>query len=264
MAEAVQLADLSFVLTAGFLVGLSQLLCLLIGPAYAFAVAAATAAVAGKLSTFYAPRLLVSWWPLPLLLALANGAGVAAFMSSTSAGHEPGGWYWLIPPVAVVCFLGVRQLDRVTRRRCALCNRRFMSETGFECPRCQLVACEQHCWSFEGLRCKACLENEVPALSPDSRWWDREFGPRSERGQCQVCMTPADQADLRACRRCGRTQCRHCWDMCNGQCLRCRWIAADLPPALLYFMRDEATASPGENDRGNSNQCQSTRSISTP
>jgi hypothetical protein len=49
-------------------------------------------------------------------------------------------------------------------------------------------------------------------------------------------MTVAEETDLRVCGKCGRPQCRDCWDFSNGQCGRCHWIVEDLPEALRPYV----------------------------
>ena len=119
------------------------------------------------------------------------------------------------------------------RTRCNLCNRRLGgSDLTFRCPRCTQTVCEQTCWNFEHRRCQLCLEQRVSILPLESSWWTRVAGPRMALGRCQVCQAAADQADLRACPKCRRPQCRDCWDFGNGECGRCGAALPDLPPAL--------------------------------
>jgi hypothetical protein len=142
---------------------------------------------------------------------------------------------WFAPLAALAAsgvILGIRAMRS---ERCGLCNHRLGRGVAFPCPRCGLVVCEQNCWVFEQSRCRLCEQNRVPAFPPDGRWWDRQFGPRSPHGRCLICMTAADQADLRACGKCGRPQCRDCWDYANGQCSRCQWTVADLPEPLRAY-----------------------------
>jgi hypothetical protein len=65
-------------------------------------------------------------------------------------------------------------------------------------------------------------------------------------GRCQICLTTSDQVDLRACGRCGRSQCRECWDYANGQCSRCNWIMDELPETLRPYMLKAPTTLPTE------------------
>jgi hypothetical protein len=234
----VRLQDASLLLFLAFLAALCQLLGLLMGSVPAFVVACATGIAADWLRRAFDPRPLAAWWSLPLLLAVANAAGVAALWGAGTV-WDGRGYVWLAPLAAAVCAAAARQMKQSAERRCGLCNRRLGSGPAFECPRCNLFACEQHCWSFETLRCLLCLGNEVPLFAVDGRWWDRQFGPRFHQGQCQLCMTQADSTDLRTCRKCGRPQCRHCWDMANGQCFRCRWTVDALPPSLHRLLCGE-------------------------
>ena len=119
------------------------------------------------------------------------------------------------------------------RTRCNLCNRRLASQAlVFRCPRCTQQVCEETCWNFEHRRCALCLEQRVPVLPIETSWWSRVAGPRATQGRCQVCLTAADAADLRACPRCRRPQCRNCWDFRNGECARCDTPLPDLPASL--------------------------------
>lgn len=142
----------------------------------------------------------------------------------------------LLAPLAAAAVAGaIEMIRRMSSRRCQLCNRRIGGGLAFPCPRCGLVVCEQQCWSFEHCRCHLCEQNRVPVFTPDGRWWDRELGPRSPYGRCQLCLASAEEVDLRVCRKCGRAQCRECWDFSNGQCSRCQWTIEDLPESLRPF-----------------------------
>ena len=57
-----------------------------------------------------------------------------------------------------------------------LCSRRIGSALAFQCPRCGLLVCESRCWASEFLRCRLCVQNEVPIFPPEGRWWDKQFG----------------------------------------------------------------------------------------
>jgi hypothetical protein len=142
---------------------------------------------------------------------------------------------WSAPLTAAAAGVLIDLVQNMGKRRCALCTRRITG-VAFNCPRCGLLVCEQNCWSFDTCRCRLCEQNRVPVFTPDGRWWDRQLGPRSTYGKCQLCLTAAEQADLRVCGKCGRPQCRECWDFSNGQCIRCQWTLDDLPPALREFM----------------------------
>jgi hypothetical protein len=165
--------------------------------------------------------------------------GIASLMGITVAVNGAFGvtrLAWLAPLAssgAAAAFFG---LARLRAKRCGLCERRIGGGMSFTCPRCGLHVCEQNCWSFDHLRCRLCLENQVPALPVDDRWWDKHTGPRATFGRCQVCMSSASEVDLRPCRRCLRPQCRRCWDEMNGQCTRCKWIMEDLPVGLKAYV----------------------------
>ncbi len=119
------------------------------------------------------------------------------------------------------------------RRRCNLCSRSLSSQSlTFRCPRCSQEVCEETCWNFEFRRCELCQQQRVPILPMDNSWWTRAAGPQVHQGRCQVCLTPADKADLRPCPKCRRLQCRDCWDFHNGECTRCSTPLPDLPAAL--------------------------------
>ena len=119
------------------------------------------------------------------------------------------------------------------RKRCNLCSRRLSpQDLTFRCPRCTQQVCEQTCWNFEHRRCELCLEQRVPMLPLENTWWTRVAGPRMTQGKCQVCQAGAAEAELQACPRCRRPQCRNCWDFQNGECARCGGALPDLPAAL--------------------------------
>jgi len=142
----------------------------------------------------------------------------------------------LLAPVIAAAVAGIIEMARrMSSRRCQLCNGRIGGAMAFACPRCGLLVCEQQCWSFEHCRCRLCEQNRVPVFPPDGRWWDHQLGPRSPHGRCQLCLASAEETDLRVCGKCGRPQCRDCWDYANGQCTRCQWTIADLPESLRPF-----------------------------
>jgi hypothetical protein len=173
--------------------------------------------------------------------------GIASLMGIAVAVYGDFGvkWFaWLAPLAgsgAAAAFLNVA---RMTAKRCALCERRIGSGIFFTCPRCGLLVCEQNCWSFDRIRCRLCLENQVPALPVDDRWWDKHTGPRATFGRCQVCMSAAGEVDLRPCRRCLRPQCRRCWDEMNGLCSRCKWIIEELPASLKTYVATGPATQP--------------------
>jgi len=172
------------------------------------------------------------WWPVALPPAMSLLGVIIIFASSTSATPL----YLLFAPVlSALTSLAIYMIANRSSRRCALCNRRIGGGVAFSCPRCGLLVCEQNCWDFGHCRCRLCEQNRVPILTSDGRWWDKHFGARSQYGRCQLCMATAAEADLRMCGKCGRPQCRHCWDYANGQCSRCHWTVEDLPETLREF-----------------------------
>jgi hypothetical protein len=46
--------------------------------------------------------------------------------------------------------------------------------------------------------------------------------------------------NLRACHKCGRTQCKACWDYGNAQCTHCGWVVSDLPDKLKMYVSPRA------------------------
>jgi hypothetical protein len=164
------------------------------------------------------------------VISSAIGVAIAYFTAS------PDPRLWFAPLAAAAVASIVKLIQNRSSKRCALCNRRIGRSVAFTCPRCGLLACEQNCWVFDHGRCRLCEQNRVTVFTPDGRWWDRQFGPRSPHGRCQLCMTPAEETDLRVCGKCGRPQCRECWDFSNGQCSRCQWTVEDLPEALREFV----------------------------
>jgi hypothetical protein len=168
-------------------------------------------------------------WLPPLLLA----AVVLLASVVLELGFKPDSAEWLAF-VAAGLGSGVAVMLRLRNRaRCNLCNCRLASQAlRFRCPRCSQQVCEETCWNFEHRRCALCLEQRVPVLPMESAWWTRVAGPRAVQGRCQVCQAAADQADLRACPRCRRPQCRDCWDFRNGECARCGAALPELPASL--------------------------------
>ena len=143
---------------------------------------------------------------------------------------------WTFPLLALALMAGWTWLRRRHAHRCELCNGRLAGGISFTCPRCALLVCEARCWNFERLRCRLCVQNRVPALPGDGRWWDQNLGAQARHGRCQLCQAGADEADLRNCPQCGRPQCRECWDDANGACSRCGWVLPALPEALKQFV----------------------------
>lgn len=237
------------VVFCGFLVALAHLLAGLAGAPLAILVALASGLLV-LLRERLPEALPQPWWGMPLLLGLAAAAGIALI---AAYGPERSPWLWLAPLLAFGSGTAVDAGQRRTRRRCHLCNRALGGEPAFVCPRCELTVCDRSCWDFDQLRCRLCRDNGVPVFPPDGRWWDRAFGPRFARGHCQLCLTGPETVDLRTCQRCGRPQCRNCWDMNNGQCSRCRWIVPDLPPRLAEYLDvpapERSTPGPHRGDR---------------
>ena len=178
-------------------------------------------------------------WVAPCVPICSSVAGVA--IPYFAVGRDK--TIWFAPLAAAIVAALMVEIRRRDSRRCGLCNSRIGSGLAFNCPRCELLACE-NCWVFERCRCRLCEQNHVPIFSPDGRWWDKQFGPRSSYGRCQLCLGTADEVDLRVCGKCGRPQCRECWDSANGQCSKCHWIVEDLPPRLRDFM-----AAPNQPER---------------
>jgi len=173
-------------------------------------------------------------WAAIFLPVAASLAGVGLFLAGAP---QTADWTLLdASAFAAMTAAGMIVLGRVDSQRCGLCRRRIGRGVALTCPRCAMVVCED-CWRFDSLSCRLCEEQGVPVLSSDGRWWDLQLGPRLDFGRCQLCLTEAAETDLRACRNCSRAQCRNCWDHANGQCSRCKWIIADLPPALGPLMK---------------------------
>jgi hypothetical protein len=175
---------------------------------------------------------LKHWWGSALLAFATSAVGIGiCFLAARSSN----------PVILIAPFLsgGVAALWHLLTsedsRRCDVCNRRLTAKF-FDCPRCGKIACEQHCWNFEGCRCRRCEETNVPVLSGERTWWDRHMGPRIRQGRCQLCMASAEKADLRTCQQCGRAYCRSCWDAVNGQCRRCLWIIPGLSPRVRKYL----------------------------
>ena len=216
---------------------LAGLLVLTFSLCFGFGIAGAWLALPGAL--FLGAIAMALWlhldlpasrpWVPPLMIAgavllssivieLAFRAEFAGWFSFGLAGLGSG----------AVMFFTVRN-----RARCNLCNRRLAAQDlTFRCPRCSQQVCEETCWNFEHRRCELCLEQRVPILPIETSWWLRVAGPHSPQGRCQICLTAADHADLRACPKCRRLQCRDCWDFSNGECDRCGAALPELPAAL--------------------------------
>lgn len=223
----------SIVAAACFLLTVAQLLAALTVPVAAILTAVAVALLGFGMFRLFHVELERAWSPV----AIVSGASLVGITIRFLGNTATADWtLWLAPLVAAITAGMVILLRSSSSRRCGLCNRRLGRDLAFECPRCGLLVCDQTCWIFEHSRCRLCEENRVPIFSPDGRWWDRRFGPRMRQGRCQLCLAEAAEADLRACVKCGRAQCRPCWDFANGQCSRCQWIVDELPESLQIYM----------------------------
>ena len=234
------LRAIAILIACGFLLALMQLLGALVHPA--LAVGCGVAIGLGMLGLFRFFEIDFDPWWKPLLVSTVSsllGILIALLNPKTAS------WTLGFAPAAAFATAGVIILSRRgAARRCALCNRRLGSDLAFDCPRCGLLVCDQRCWNFNHCRCRLCEQNRVPIFSPDGRWWDKQLGPRVGFGRCQLCATGAEGVDLRACAKCGRPQCRPCWDYANGQCSRCGWTLGDLPSTLkVYMLLKESSAS---------------------
>jgi hypothetical protein len=232
-------------LATTFVLALAQLLAVVAGWAPAIVCGALIPLLAWAIFHFLDIEV-AAWWMLGITtLASVVGVAVAAF-----AGADVPIFVMFAPMAAAAC-AGAKQLvERRQARRCALCNSRLGQTLAFPCPRCGLLVCERSCWVFERSRCRLCEQNGVRIFVEDGRWWDRQLGPRTMHGRCQLCLEPASDTDLRACPKCGRPQCRECWDASNGECTRCHWTIPDLPPSLQPFVlagRGQAPARPPDD-----------------
>lgn len=227
------------ILAGCFFLVLVQLLAAFIRPVVGMVCGAVLPVFFVLLLRFFQVEIEPAW--LDVVIPTASSLlGVALGFFSRA---EPAPLLFLAPLLACAISIAMVGIRRMRSRRCGLCNRRLGSGVSFACPRCQLLVCDS-CWVFERTRCRLCEQNRVPIFTPDGRWWDQQLGPRTAQGRCQLCMTPAGEADLRACRNCGRPQCRECWDAANGQCSRCQWTMEDLPEALRAYMITGAAQAP--------------------
>ncbi len=229
----------------GFLMTVIQLVGALAHPAVTFC-----AAVTIGLLTFVLFQVFQIewdlWWAPVLLATAASTVGILI----RALNPETASWSLVFAPLVTFGTAGtVVLVRRRTSKRCGLCNRRLGSDVALECPRCGLLVCDRGCWDFDHCRCRLCEQNKVPIFSPDGRWWDRQLGPRVTFGRCQLCMTAAPEVDLRACAKCGRPQCRPCWDSANGQCSRCSWFIADLPSQLRIYMLPQSGPQNAADER---------------
>jgi hypothetical protein len=216
----------------GVLLGLFQLLTLIVNPWVGIAGGVAIATLGRPLLAFFQAER-VSQWAGVLIPSLSSIAATSlVFLTKRNASPL----LWLAPSLALLASALTVSIRNLQLRRCALCDRRLNTAVAFSCPRCALLTCD-HCWIFERSRCRLCEENGVAILPADARWWDKQTGPRAKQGRCQICMATADKVDLRSCKKCGRLQCRDCWDVfANGQCIRCGWTIPDMPKSLRPYV----------------------------
>jgi hypothetical protein len=165
------------------------------------------------------------------------GCGIGVLLLTLGAKPDP--LYWFAPVLAgLQMALIIWWLQRDTRR-CSLCESRVAGLITFVCPRCHLVICE-NCWNHGKLRCRLCVQNAVPLFPDSKQWWDRNIGLTTKQGRCQICQADTEQAELRACRKCGRPQCLECWDDANGVCAKCHARPGELPAELEQLMPQES------------------------
>jgi hypothetical protein len=223
----------------GFVLATGQFVSAFYSPVLAWIVAAAIG--------FWAFRLFEFLSGEPGLWAPWIGAALASLIGVLPGLLGGKGWLLAASPAIAFSTAGFKVLlDRRSSRRCSLCLRRLGKSVFFTCPRCGLLVCDEGCWDFDRCRCRLCVQNKVPAiLGHDNRWWDKQFGGRVTAGRCPLCLTAAPESDLRGCPKCGRAQCRACWDEVNGQCMHCGWILPDLPPELRMYLIPARNAGAG-------------------
>lgn len=221
------------IIACSFLALLVQLVGLLIAPAAGIVAGGFTAIVFTLLFRFFEIELPQPWVPM-VLPTVASLIGVLLVVAAKQELGAP--YIWFAPLLSFLCALVIWFLRQSSSKRCALCNRRLRNGVVFDCPRCGLSVCDYSCWVFDSRRCRLCEQNGVPIFSADVKWWNRQLGPRTSHGRCQLCQTPAQESDLRPCRNCGRPQCRDCWDAANGECSRCHWTIEDLPESLRPYV----------------------------
>ena len=222
------------VIAAGFLLALAQTLGTIAGAGLAIVVGAAAGLLVFPLFSLFG----VEWdqWLIPTLASVL-ACSVGLFMGSLGS-PKPLSWAGFSPVCAAVTCLATVFLGKRRERICQLCRQRLGTTIAFECPRCGLQVCERKCWRFDSCRCRLCADQAVAVFPTEIGWWDKHFGARVPSGKCQLCLS--HDGDLRACARCGRLQCRECWDYANGQCGHCGWLLAELPPILKRYMFPEA------------------------
>lgn len=222
---------------SSFLLILLQLVSLLVQPIAGVVCGAVLAILAMLLVSFFQIELRQVWARLLLPTGSSFLAVLIVFLAKP--GEEI--YVWFAPILALALSGVLAAVQHLRSKRCGLCGRRLRGRVAFACPRCGLTVCDHTCWVFENSRCRLCEQNRVPIFTPEGRWWDRQLGPRMSQGRCQLCQTPAQEADLRPCRKCGRPQCRDCWDAANGQCSRCHWTIEDLPESLRPYILTAAS-----------------------
>ncbi len=232
---------LTAILASGFFLVLVQLLAAFISSTAGVIGGLLLPFLSWGLLRFFQVELQQTWATIVLPTATSVVGTATAYFSQAT----PTSLIWFGPLLACGVSVAIMGVQRLHSRRCGLCNRRLGRGIAFTCPRCELVVCDS-CWVFERTRCQLCEQNHVPIFSVEGRWWDRQLGPRTPHGRCQLCMRPADETDLRPCRQCGRPQCRECWDAANGQCSRCQWTIEDLPQSLKAY----AISAPATKEAG--------------
>jgi hypothetical protein len=217
-------------MSCGFAIFLIQLCGAIPGPRFALL----AAVTAGVLGVVLSAKLQVGagWTPVWLVAACSAAAILLSFQNKADA------LLWLAPLVASFAAAVLVLYKRKTQaRHCALC-RRTARALLFICPRCSQPVCDSDdCWNYDHCRCQQCEDNRVPILRQDAAWWTTQFGAVLSQGRCLLCLTDVVRADLFACPRCGRPQCRRCWDYANGQCTACRWLIPELPERLRAYMK---------------------------
>jgi hypothetical protein len=167
-----------------------------------------------------------------MALAACAGSLLGLVLGVAGAGMRVTGLAWLAP-LAAVLPAAVPALAKIVR--VALCGMPLRGVLSFGCPRCHLEVCD-NCWQFERGRCRLCEANQAALFPLELAWWHARFKQQAREGRCALCLRTADWDVAHwACRGCGHSQCRLCWDDNNGQCSRCGWIVPDLPPDVSEF-----------------------------
>ncbi len=176
----------------------------------------------------------------PFVAVVASLLGLGLGLVGAEINYTPATWFALVFSVLPSGIIALRVSLRGAR--CQICHARLRGLLSFACPRCHLIACE-NCWQFERGRCSLCEANQVSLLPSNFSWWQERFGSQTRGGRCALCLRTADWNEAQwACRDCGHSQCRSCWDDNNGQCSRCGWNIPGLPTEVSEFI--EAGASP--------------------